>query len=116
MADGGLRGDLPPQLWATALAALTAHAGAADLVLALTAVSAIMSLCTTLLEQQQVQLLLQTSREMRQGHKFHCFTAIGPQGCELCRQTALGSRCLYGMKEEWGTVQMYSDHVAVCRR
>ncbi len=47
--------DLPPPLWAAAFAALTAHVGDADLVLALTAVSATMSLCTALLERQHVR-------------------------------------------------------------
>ena len=47
--------ELPPPLWAAAFAALTSHISDADLVLALTAVSAAMSLCTFLLERQHVR-------------------------------------------------------------
>lgn len=50
--------ELPPQLWAAALSALTSHIADADIVLALTAVSAAMSLCTSLLEQQHVRAAL----------------------------------------------------------
>lgn len=47
-------GDLPPAVWADALRTVIAHVSDGDLVLALTAVSASMSLCTSLLEEQQV--------------------------------------------------------------
>lgn len=49
--------DLPSPQWATALGALVAHISSADLVLALTAVSALMALCSSLLEQQQARPL-----------------------------------------------------------
>lgn len=47
-------GDLPPAIWADALRTVIAHVSDGDLVLALTAVSASMRLCTSLLEEQQV--------------------------------------------------------------
>jgi hypothetical protein len=48
-------GRLPPGLWAAAAASLIAHFADPDLVVALTAVSAAMALCSSLLEQQQAR-------------------------------------------------------------
>ena len=48
-------GDLPAPQWAPALSVLVHHMSSADLVLALTSVSALMALCSSLLEQQQAR-------------------------------------------------------------
>ncbi|BDA43024.1 Importin-11 [Coccomyxa sp. Obi] len=61
--------DLPLPLWAAACAALTSHVGDADLVLALTAVSAAMSLCTALLERQHA--IRQAQERKKDGPDAH---------------------------------------------
>ncbi len=49
-------GELPPPLWGEALACLVRHMGSPDLVLALSAVSALLALLSTFIEQQHVSL------------------------------------------------------------
>ena len=49
-------GELPPLPWGEALACLVRHMGSPDLVLVLSAVSALLALLSTFIEQQHVSL------------------------------------------------------------
>ena len=53
-------GDLPSGMWSSALLSLAKHVSDKDLVLALTAVSATMALCSGLMERQHVRTSLYT--------------------------------------------------------